>query len=96
MSCDSQLSLPTRLMSVLRVAICDDYQQVAFKFADWSSIAGRLSIDVFTETIADEDLLVKRLAEYDIICAMRERTKFPASLMDRLPKLRYANNLKID
>ncbi|KAJ7225612.1 D-isomer specific 2-hydroxyacid dehydrogenase [Mycena pura] len=39
-------------------------------------------------TIADEDLLVKRLVDYDIICTMRERTKISASLMDRLPKLR--------
>ncbi|KAJ6519721.1 D-isomer-specific 2-hydroxyacid dehydrogenase NAD-binding protein [Mycena sanguinolenta] len=88
-------------MSVLRVAICDDYQQVAFKFADWSPIAQRVSIDVFSDTLADEDLLVKRLADYDIICAMRERTKFPASLMDRLPKLRLIattglRNLAID
>jgi len=75
-------------MSVLRVAILDDYQQAALKFADWSPIAQRVSIDVFSDTIADEDLLVKRLAEYDVICAMRERTKFPASLLDRLPKLR--------
>ncbi|KAF7339549.1 D-isomer-specific 2-hydroxyacid dehydrogenase NAD-binding protein [Mycena sanguinolenta] len=88
-------------MSVLRVAICDDYQQVAFKFADWSPITQRVSIDVFSDTIADEDLLVKRLAEYDIICAMRERTKFSASLLDRLPKLRLIattglRNLAID
>ncbi|KAJ7275146.1 D-isomer specific 2-hydroxyacid dehydrogenase, partial [Mycena haematopus] len=88
-------------MSVLRVAICDDYQQAAFKFADWTPIAQRVSIDVFSDTIADEDLLVKRLADYDIICAMRERTKFPASLLDRLPKLRLiattgVRNLAID
>ncbi|KAJ6575008.1 D-isomer specific 2-hydroxyacid dehydrogenase [Mycena capillaripes] len=43
---------------------------------------------LFSDTIADEDLLVKRLADFDIICPMRERTKFSASLMDRLPKLR--------
>jgi hypothetical protein len=79
-----------RLMSVLRVAILDDYQPAALKSADWSAIAQRVAIDVFSDTIADEDLLVKRLADYDIVCAMRERTKFSASLMDRLPKLRYA------
>ncbi|KAJ7092624.1 D-isomer specific 2-hydroxyacid dehydrogenase [Mycena epipterygia] len=76
------------LMSVLRVAILDDYQAAALKSADWSSIQQRVSVDVFSDTIADEELLVKRLADYDIVCAMRERTKFSASLMDRLPKLR--------
>lgn len=75
-------------MPVLRVAILDDYQSAALKSADWSSIEQRVSVEVFQDTIADEDLLVKRLADYEVVCPMRERTKFPASLMDRLPKLR--------
>ena len=40
---------------------------------------------MFSETILDEDGLVRRLEGYDIICAMRERTKFSRSLLDRLP-----------
>ncbi|KAI0715316.1 D-isomer specific 2-hydroxyacid dehydrogenase [Earliella scabrosa] len=71
----------------VRVAILDDYQNVAFKFADWSSIQDRLAIDSFPETTADEDVLAERLKPYTIICAMRERTKFRASLLDRLPNL---------
>ncbi|KAI0361310.1 D-isomer specific 2-hydroxyacid dehydrogenase [Trametes cingulata] len=73
----------------IRVAILDDYQNVAFKFADWSSIQDRLAIDSFPDTTADEDVLAKRLEPYTIICAMRERTKFRASLLDRLPNLRF-------
>jgi 26S proteasome regulatory subunit N2 len=72
----------------VRVAVLDDYQQVAFRFADWSSIKDRLSIDVYTETITDEDELVDRLKDYEIICANRERTKIRASLIDRLPGLK--------
>ncbi|TCD63327.1 hypothetical protein EIP91_005673 [Steccherinum ochraceum] len=72
-----------------RVAILDDYQKVAFTFADWSVLKGKVSIDVFTDTISDEDALVKRLEPYNIICAMRERTKFRASLLDRLPNLKF-------
>jgi len=71
-----------------RVAILDDYQHVAFTAADWSPIKDKLSIDVFDETLHSEDALVARLAPYAIICAMRERTKFPASLLDRLPNLK--------
>jgi len=74
--------------SKFRVAILDDYQQVALTSADWSSVRDRLAIDVFTNTILSEDLLVKRLEPYTIICAMRERTKFCASLLDRLPNLK--------
>ncbi|KAI0639692.1 D-isomer specific 2-hydroxyacid dehydrogenase [Trametes polyzona] len=73
----------------VRVAILDDYQNVAFKFADWSSIQDRLAIDSFPDTTADEEVLVKRLEPYTIICAMRERTKFRASLLNRLPNLRF-------
>lgn len=75
-------------MTKVRVAILDDYQQVAFKCADWSSIQGRLSVDVYTETLLEENALIERLERYEIICAMRERTKFPPSLLDRLPKLK--------
>ncbi len=73
----------------VRAAILDDYQNVAFKFADWSSIQDRLAIDSFPETTADEDVLATRLEPYTMICAMRERTKFTASLLDRLPNLRF-------
>lgn len=72
----------------VRLAILDDYQNVAFTFADWSPILDKLSIDPFPETLHDEDALVKRLYDYEVICAMRERTKFPASLLDKLPNLK--------
>lgn len=87
----SSHSVATTIMSPdpIRVAILDDYQNVASKFADWSSIKDRLAIDAFPDTTADEDVLAKRLEPYAIICAMRERTKFKASLLDRLPNLRF-------
>lgn len=72
-----------------RIAILDDYQKVAFTFADWTALKERVSIDVFTDTISDEDALVARLESYSVICAMRERTKFRASLLDRLPNLKF-------
>ncbi|KAF7320095.1 D-isomer-specific 2-hydroxyacid dehydrogenase NAD-binding protein [Mycena kentingensis (nom. inval.)] len=89
-------------MSSLRIAILDDYQSVALRFADWSRLRAKVAaIDVFTDTLADEDALVERLAPYEIICAMRERTKFRKSLLDRLPRLRLIattgmRNLGID
>jgi len=69
-------------------AILDDYQHVAFKFADWSPVKDRLDVTVFDTTVHDEDELVKRLEKYEIICTMRERTKFTASTLDRLPNLK--------
>ena len=72
----------------LRVAILDDYQGVALTSADWSPLRDRVDIDVFRDTLTNDDDLIRRLEKYEIICAMRERTKFPPSLLDRLPKLR--------
>ena len=83
------------------IAILDDYQGVALKFADWSQIAKSAEITVFNDTLFDEDDLVQRLEPFDIICTMRERTKFPGSLIKRLPKLKLLTttgmrNLSID
>jgi phosphoglycerate dehydrogenase-like enzyme len=72
-----------------RVAILDDYQEVSQKCADWGVLKDRVTIDTYTDTIRDEDALVDRLKPYEIICAMRERTPFTKSLLDRLPNLKY-------
>jgi hypothetical protein len=72
------------------IAILDDYQGVALASADWSSLQSRpgLSITVFRDTLQSESELAARLLPFNIICTMRERTKFPSSLLDRLPNLR--------
>ncbi len=68
----------TMSQSPIRVVVLDDYQQVALKSADWSSLKERgVVIDVFVDAISDEEELVTRLQPYDIICTMRERTSFP-------------------
>lgn len=71
------------------VAILDDYQHVALQKADWTPLQDHLKIDTFDDTISDINALEKRLKPYAIICAMRERTKFTADLLDRLPNLKF-------
>jgi phosphoglycerate dehydrogenase-like enzyme len=73
---------------VSTVTILDDYQNVALEYADWSQVAEHSTLDVVTEHIGDTDALVERLAESDVVVAMRERTAFPADVLNRLPKLR--------
>lgn len=73
---------------LVKVAVLDDYQRVSHTFVDWSILQGRVKVDTFSETLHDEDALVERLKPYTIVCAMRERTKFPGSLLDRLPNLK--------
>jgi len=72
----------------MRVAILDDYQQVALASADWSAVRALADIDVFTQYIARTEALVRVLEPYDVIVAMRERTLFDASRLGQLPRLR--------
>jgi phosphoglycerate dehydrogenase-like enzyme len=72
----------------MRLSILDDYQDVALSMADWSPLDGRVEIAVERKPFPDEDAAAKALAESEIVCAMRERTPFPKSLIERLPRLR--------
>src|SRR5580704_3243000 len=72
----------------MRVSILDDYQGVALDMADWSPVRGRVEIAVERKAFADENAAARALADSEIVCAMRERTAFPRSLVERLPKLK--------
>jgi D-3-phosphoglycerate dehydrogenase len=75
-------------MTRLRCAILDDYQNVALTLADWSSLADRVDVSVFTEPFASSAAAVSALKDCEIICAMRERTPFGADVLNALPKLK--------
>ena len=75
-------------MTVARVGLLDDYQGVALSMADWKSLPTGTEVVEFQDHLADEEALAARLADFDIIMALRERTPFPRSLLERLPKLK--------
>jgi len=84
-----------------KLAILDDYQNVAMDMADWSPLAGDVEITVFNNHLADEDAVAERLKDFEIIMVMRERTPFPRSLFEKLPKLEHLvssgmRNLSVD
>ena len=66
----------------------DDYQQVAMKMADWSLLPVDTELQMFQDHLSDESAVAERLKEFEIVVAMRERTPFPRSLLERLPGLR--------
>jgi len=73
----------------MRLTILDDYQGVALDMADWSPVRDRgIEIAVERFPFADENDLVRRLGDSELIAAMRERTPFPKRVVDRLPKLK--------
>jgi len=71
-----------------RVAILDDYQGVALGMADWKSLPAGTDVQVFSDHLDAPDALAKRLADFEVVMAMRERTPFPRALLERLPRLR--------
>jgi phosphoglycerate dehydrogenase-like enzyme len=77
---------PTR--STVKVAILDDYQNAALQMADWSPLAGRATITVFNDHLNDPDAVAARLAPFEVVCVMRERTPLTRGLLERLPHLK--------
>jgi phosphoglycerate dehydrogenase-like enzyme len=72
----------------MKVAILDDYQNVALKMADWSAVQAKAEIKVFHDHLADPDAVVERLRPFDVICVMRERTPLRRDVIERLPQLK--------
>jgi len=70
-----------------RVAVLDDYQHVAASYGPWHLLPDTVTVSYFHDHVADEDALAQRLTPFQVVVAMRERTPFPASLLDRLPNL---------
>jgi phosphoglycerate dehydrogenase-like enzyme len=87
--------------SRFEIAILDDYQNVALSMADWSTVASRAEITVFTDHLSEQDAVIKRLQPFDVVCVMRERTPLPRAIIERLPRLKLiastgARNSSID
>ncbi len=75
-------------MTRLRCAILDDYLNLALTVADWSKVTDRVDVTVFNHPFASQEAAASALQDYEIICAMRERTPFPRALFAGLPKLK--------
>ena len=72
----------------MRIAVLDDYQTVAEALADWSQLFSSGEVVFFSDHLVSEDALAERLAGFDVVMGMRERTPFRRSLLERLPNLR--------
>jgi phosphoglycerate dehydrogenase-like enzyme len=75
-------------MTRLRCAILDDYLNIALNVADWTKIGDRVDVTVFNHHFPDEAAALSALKDFEIVCAMRERTPFPRALIAELPKLK--------
>lgn len=74
-----------------RIAVLDDWQGIARASADWSALERRAELRFFEQPLGDVEAAARALADFDCILAMRERTAFPAALIERLARLRLLN-----
>jgi phosphoglycerate dehydrogenase-like enzyme len=72
----------------MKVAILDDYQNVALRLADWSAVRRHAEITVFNDHVADPSAVVERLWPFEVVCVMRERTPLTREILQQLPNLR--------
>ena len=84
-----------------KIAVLDDWQGVARGATDWSVLQSRADVVFFQDAFADQDDAAAKLADFEIVLAMRERTPLPGTLINRLPKLKMlgmtgARNLSLD
>jgi phosphoglycerate dehydrogenase-like enzyme len=72
----------------MKIAILDDYQNVALRLAEWSNVRQHAEITVFNDHLADPSAVIERLRPFDVVCVMRERTPLPRDILQQLPNLK--------
>ena len=74
---------------MLKVAILDDYQNVSQQFVDLKKLSGKYEIKIFSEPFVDEADAIEKLAEFEALLIMRERTPITKNLIENLNKLKF-------
>mgnify|MGYP001257179787 CR=1 FL=1 len=74
---------------MLKVAILDDYQNVAQDFVDLKKLSGKYEIEIFNEWFESEEDAIEKLNDFEALLIMRERTKITGNLIKNLKKLKY-------
>ena len=74
---------------MLKVAILDDYQNVAQEFVDLKKLSGKYEIKIFSEPFENEEDAIEKLKDFEALMVMRERTKITSKLINNLKKLKY-------
>jgi phosphoglycerate dehydrogenase-like enzyme len=72
----------------LQIAVIDDWQDVARNVVDWTLLDDIAKVNFIHDYPADNETLAQRLGAFEVICVMRERTRFDADLLGRLPNLK--------
>ncbi|MFN0317294.1 MAG: D-2-hydroxyacid dehydrogenase family protein [Burkholderiales bacterium] len=71
-----------------KIAVLDDWQGVAHTSADWVELERQAEVVFHRDPFSSVDKLVSAVAGCEVLLIMRERTAFPAEVIERLGKLR--------
>ncbi len=74
---------------MLKVAILDDYQNVAQEFIDLKNLSSKFDIEIFGEPFENEEDAIEKLKEFEALLIMRERTSITSNLIKSLKKLKF-------
>ena len=74
---------------MLKVAILDDYQNIAQEFIDLKNLSSKFDIEIFSEHFENEEDAIEKLKEFEALLIMRERTSITSNLIKNLKKLKY-------
>ncbi|MDE2016448.1 MAG: D-2-hydroxyacid dehydrogenase family protein [Hyphomicrobiales bacterium] len=78
----------------MRIAILDDWFDTLRGLPCFAKLAGH-RVEVFTDHVEDDPELARRLADFDALVLIRERTTIRAALVDRLPRLRLISQRSV-
>tara|TARA_B100000886_G_scaffold65063_1_gene40682 strand:- start:158 stop:1108 length:951 start_codon:yes stop_codon:yes gene_type:complete len=73
---------------MLKVAILDDYQNVAKDFIDIKNLSSKYEFQIFNKPFENEDDAIIKLKEFEVLFIMRERTKITKEIIESLKKLK--------
>jgi len=73
----------------MKVTVLDDYQRAIDGTEAIRRLRQKTEVRVFTEKLATDAALIEALQGSQVIIPIRERTKFPASLLQSLPNLEF-------
>ena len=75
-------------MTRYKIAVLDDYQNVALSYADWTPVSEYADVEIFSDHLHEPEQVISRLLPFDIVCVMRERTPLPAEILSKLSNLK--------
>ncbi len=78
----------------MKIAILDDYFDTVRTLPCFSKLAGH-DVTVWNDHVQNDDVLAERLRDTEALVLIRERTKIPGSLLERLPKLRLISQRSV-